>query len=234
MSDNEIVKETTETNKNTDEKSGKKDKSNQLIEITKLLAPLLLGGLIGSAVAGLFQIQAEKERRQTELVLRVFEVSKYPQGNREAGKLDIDSFAKNMELLNSGKLLNPISLWWFLPKEMERQKPDIPAMIKTAEKLLETKWTKAAQYEALGFQALLSKDIDKAKIYFPKSYKAYQRYHNVEEINTLINKLTKNGRTINDWGKEVYCPILDKKTGYSWGMPDEIKVQMSQKGNCKK
>jgi hypothetical protein len=191
----------------------KENLSNPWLDIVKLLLTLLLGGLVGAWVTGFFNIKLEQEKRQTEILLRIFEVSKYSSNQKDSGKLDADAFADNLELLDLTKFYEKS-----LPVQEIREK---------AKQILDRTWTKAAQYEALGFQAVLNKDIVNAKDYFQKSYKAYDEYHYVDEINKFIGNKTQ----IQDWSKDIYCPILKE---FSGGMPNEIKVQMSQKGNCKK
>ena len=71
--------------------------------------------------------------------------------------------------------------------------------------------------------------LEKAKDYFSKSWNYYPEYNKVQEINTLLNELTKDGKKIDNWGKEVYCPIVKE---HSWGMPDLVKTQMISQGNC--
>lgn len=190
-------------------------KKDSAVEIIKFITSLLLSGLVGAGVTGLFQIYLEKERRQTEILLRVFEVSKYANNQKDSGKLDADAFADNIELLVLGKFFkdNP---------------PDIDEIRKTSQKILNRVWTKAAQYEALGFQALLEQNLSKAKIYFQKSYDAYDTYHHVDEINTMI----KNKSSVSNWNSEVYCPI--KRKSYDFYMPQELKEKMQNivKNSC--
>jgi hypothetical protein len=192
----------------------------------------LIGVIIGAMLTGFFQIQLEKERRQTELILSIFEVSKYsPINQQDAGKLDVDSFAKNMKLLKEGNLLKPIPLWWWLPNENNKLQPNVEAMLGEAQKLLETSWTKTAQYEALGYQAVLDNKMDEAKTYFSKSFEKayYKNYHSVEEMKKLLSQTKVQ--------KDVICSILnespDHKTSYSAGMPEDLKIKMTKDWSSK-
>jgi hypothetical protein len=191
----------------------------------------LIGIIIGAMLTGFFQIQLEKERRQTELILRIFEVSKYsPINKQDAGKLDVDSFAKNMKLLREGNLLQPIPPWWFLQKENKKLQPDVEAIEEEARKLLEKSWTETAQSEALGYQAILDNEMGVAKTYFHESLQKayYKNYHSVEDMNTLLS--TTEGQ------KNVICKILNNPDSYSYGMPKALKKKMTDNwsSKCKK
>jgi|694.fasta_scaffold07767_15 hypothetical protein len=164
---------------------------------------------LGTVIASGFDNFITKPReRNTQLILKVLEKEK-----------DLEILNRVVFLIDSGLLEGEV--YWDVNKPLNKQKAEI---------FLGKKLMWAAQYEGAGFQALLDEKLEKAKDYFSKSWSYYPEYHKVQEINTLINKLIKNGGTINDWGKEVYCPIVKE---HSWGMPDLLKTQMTEKGKCK-
>lgn len=75
----------------------------------------------------------------------------------------------------------------------------------------------AIDLEKLGFESLVNKNFDKAKVSFDKSYQIYPTLHNVDEIRKLLN--SKKNLNSEGWN-QIYDTILKK---YSWGMPVEIK-----------
>lgn len=77
----------------------------------------------------------------------------------------------------------------------------------------------AREYEELGFESLLKRDINNAINYFKMSDTYSPSYHNVYEIYIYLLKkrsILENGVDA-DW-KLVYSDILNK---YSWKMPSE-------------
>jgi hypothetical protein len=212
-------------------KSGDNGNSSIWWDLVKLLAPLLLGTLFGAVITGTYQVKVEhekwsgqlayeKERRQTEIILRVFEVSKYATNQKDSGKLDADAFAGNIELLTLGNFFKTDS-------------PDVEAIKKKAYEILDRTWTKAAQYEALGLQALLTDNLKDAKNYFTISQKAYPDYHSVSDIKTLLETEKLNL-------KQVKCIIAYYDTTdltYSYKLPSELlntlKTQAGSEDDCK-
>ena len=83
----------------------------------------------------------------------------------------------------------------------------------------------SACLELEGFKALLARNLGQSQKLFESAYKLDPIYHNVDEINKLIKNKTK----VNNWGEEIYCPIVKD---YSWRMPNEIKTEMKKQGNC--
>ena len=95
----------------------------------------------------------------------------------------------------------------------------------------QTQKEKAIDYEKTGFNAIIKQDFDGASQAFQESYKSWSDYHNVDEINQLLQK-QKDIFSQPDaaqkevaW-KEIYCGIALK---YEWGMPDDILSQFKQK-----
>ncbi|MBD2620380.1 hypothetical protein H6G48_01140 [Microcystis flos-aquae FACHB-1344] len=166
----------------------------------------LIGILIGGIVTGYAQWQSNLAERNTQIILESLKESNDYNGL-------IDSLNKLSLLQKTGLLSSKI--------DYDKFKEFVPETIAT-------NLVTATQYEVLGFQALLDQKLGQAQDYFNKSYQAYPTYHNVDEIS---QKLLKKKTSVSDWGKEIYCPIVDQ---YSWGMPPDLKQQMNQKGNCKK
>lgn len=132
---------------------------------------------------------------------------------------------KDLEILNRVGFLIDAELlegtvFWDINKPLMEQK----AVIYLGNKLM---W--AAQYEGAGFQALLDQNLLQANEYFSTSWKYYNEYNNVQEINTLINQVkTEDYKkwTEKEWTEKMYCPITKY---FYWGMPDGIKKQMNEK-----
>lgn len=164
----------------------------------------LIGILIGAIVTGYAQWQSNIAERDTQIIIESLKESNDYNGL-------IDSLNKLSLLRKAGLISAKI--------DSDKFKQLLPDTIAT--NLVE-----ATQYEVLGFQALLDQNLGQAKDYFNKSYKAYPTYHNVDEIS---NKLLKKKTSVSDWGKEIYCPIVEQ---YSWKMPEDQKKQMTTKGNC--
>jgi hypothetical protein len=80
----------------------------------------------------------------------------------------------------------------------------------------------AFDYEKLGFQNLIDKDFENAKLNFENAYKLYPILHNLDEINKLLSK--GNPQNDNDW-ITIYTKILND---YSWGMSYEFQDKMKQ------
>jgi hypothetical protein len=87
-----------------------------------------------------------------------------------------------------------------------------------------------AELEVKGFNAILAQDFDAAAQAFGQAYQTWDIYHNVEEINQLLQrqseKFTSSTEGQNDviWS-EIYCEIA---TEYQWGMPSDIRTQFQQ------
>jgi hypothetical protein len=109
--------------------------------------------------------------------------------------------------------------------------------------LAETVQTDAAQkspigdLEKKGFVALLAKDLDGASQAFADAYKLSPTYHNVDEINKLLNvhkgafakaKGENNTAEIDKLWKVIFCDISDNKR--TLGMLPEMIAQV--KKNC--
>lgn len=78
----------------------------------------------------------------------------------------------------------------------------------------------AEQYESVGYDALLNKDMGEAIRNFKMSEDAFNGYHSVYEIYIyLLRKKKHFGNSDIEWGA-VYSDILNK---YSWKMPEEYK-----------
>ena len=163
---------------------------------------------LGTVIAsGLDNFITKPRERNTQLILKILEKEK-----------DLEVLNRVGFLVDSGFLEG--NIFWDINKPLTKQR----AVTHLGNKLM---W--AAQYEGAGFQALLDEKPEKAKDYFSKSWNYYPEYNKVQEINTLLNELTKDGKKIDNWGKEVYCPIVKE---HSWGMPDLVKTQMISQGNC--
>ena len=95
----------------------------------------------------------------------------------------------------------------------------------------QTQKQKAVDSEKKGFSAIISQDFDGASQAFQESFKLWSDYHNVDEINQLLQKqkvaFSQSDAAQKDvaW-KEIYCDIALK---YEWGMNDDILSQFKQK-----
>jgi hypothetical protein len=95
----------------------------------------------------------------------------------------------------------------------------------------QTQKQKAVDSEKKGFSAIVAQDFDGASQSFQESYQLWSNYHNVDEINQLLQK-QKGKFAQNDiaqkniaW-KEIYCDIAKN---YEWGMPDDVLSQFKEK-----
>ena len=86
----------------------------------------------------------------------------------------------------------------------------------------------ASENEMAGFQALLDGNLSQAGVYFGQAYAAFPTYHNVDEINRLIQANLDDFNQADATKREdilhqMYKSILDS---YSWGAPPEVLAQM--------
>ncbi|OPY90118.1 MAG: hypothetical protein A4E72_00816 [Syntrophus sp. PtaU1.Bin208] len=105
----------------------------------------------------------------------------------------------------------------------ERGKPSEPQ----ARPEMGTKSPKIAkEWESLGFQRLVSWDVESSIQAFSEAEKVWPDYHNVAEIRQLLvkNKEALMNRESPKW-KEVCRKILDD---YSWGMPPDARRDMEK------
>ena len=94
-----------------------------------------------------------------------------------------------------------------------------------------TQKQKAAESEKKGFNAIVAQDFDGASQSFDEAYKLWADYHNVDEINKLLQKQKSKFASTDDAQKnaawqEVYCGIAKK---YEWGMPDDVLAKFKEK-----
>lgn len=84
----------------------------------------------------------------------------------------------------------------------------------------------AADYERQGFSALIDRDAPRALANFDAAWRAFPRYHNVEEIRNLLEQRLDELQDPDSraW-QDVYRTILAR---YSWGMPPEARGAMRQ------
>lgn len=76
----------------------------------------------------------------------------------------------------------------------------------------------AIEYERLGFESLINRDVNKAISYFKQSEDSYNGFHSVYDI--YIYLLRNKNKLIDPYSEEwnvVYFDVLNK---YSWGMPE--------------
>lgn len=81
-------------------------------------------------------------------------------------------------------------------------------------------------WELLGFEFILNKDVNNAIYAFTEAEKISPAYHNVVEIKSLLKKdkhSLENSKS-SEW-KTIYQKILSK---YSWGMPMETLKEMKK------
>jgi hypothetical protein len=177
---------------------------------------VILGGLIGASITGIANFFLQKDNQSATLKLAR---DKF-QSDLIIQSLNSPNFSQALSNLNfiidanliddpGGKIKDAAVKY-----QPQIQSPDSPR--------LET----ASSLERKGFQALLSRNLEEAQKLFESAYNTYSDYHMVDEIS---HKLLKGKTSVSDWGKEIYCPIVDQ---YSWGMPEDQKKQMITKGNC--
>lgn len=169
----------------------------------------LLGILLGAVFSGIFQWLNNQQQKETQLIVKLLEFKD------KDGAFNAQDFVRGYELLSRGHLIGQT---WNYQKGREE-------MDKYIQNDIVSGLISAVQYETLGFQELINKNLSLAQEYFNNAYEAYPTYHNVDEINKLI----KDKKKVNNWGKEIYCPIVNK---YYWGMPNEIKIEMKKQGKC--
>jgi len=82
----------------------------------------------------------------------------------------------------------------------------------------------AKEWEMLGFQRLISRDVESAIQAFSSAENIWPDYHNVSEILQLLlsNREVLMNRESPKW-KDVYRKIL---TDYSWGMSQDVRRTM--------
>ena len=89
----------------------------------------------------------------------------------------------------------------------------------------------AVDAEIQGFNSIIVQDFSGALEAFQKSYQAWNVYHNVDEINQLLQKRKDTFAKADAEQKkiiwqEVYCEIVLK---YQWGMSGDVRNQFQQK-----
>ncbi len=84
----------------------------------------------------------------------------------------------------------------------------------------------AADYERQGFSALIERNATRALANFDAAWRAFPRYHNVEEIRNLLERRLDQLQDPDSpaW-PDLYRTILTK---HSWGMPQEAREAMRQ------
>lgn len=91
----------------------------------------------------------------------------------------------------------------------------------------ESSLSKAEEYEKLGFQSILDKDINSSIDAFIKSENAYNGRNAVYEI---ARYLVKNKSKLSDKNSD-YWPIVFQTilSNYSWKMPDNYKIEFKNR-----
>jgi len=89
----------------------------------------------------------------------------------------------------------------------------------------------AIEAEKKGFNAIIAQDFDAAAASFQAAYSQWNNYHNVDEINRLLQKnkaqFAQTDPVLrNTAWREVYCEIAKN---YEWGMPEDLLVQFEAK-----
>lgn len=89
----------------------------------------------------------------------------------------------------------------------------------------------AVEFEKKGFSAIIALDSEGATQSFQEAYKLWADYHNVDEINKLLQKqktkfASPDAARKNAAWQEVYCGIAKS---YEWEMPDEILAKFKEK-----
>lgn len=96
---------------------------------------------------------------------------------------------------------------------------------------VQTQKQQAADFEQKGFSAIIAQDFEGASQSFQEAYQKWGNYHNVDEINQLLqkqkSKFSQSDTAQKNVGwKEIYCGIAKD---YEWGMPDDVLSQFKQK-----
>jgi hypothetical protein len=115
-----------------------------------------------------------------------------------------------------------------LPSSNPSPLPNIPDFPSSNQ----SKYDQATFLQNQGFRYLLEGNVPNAKSSFQAAFNIYPTLYNIDEINKLLDQVLDQKFVQKDELEipAIYCQIVSK---YSWGMPNEIKVQMKQKGNCK-
>jgi hypothetical protein len=81
--------------------------------------------------------------------------------------------------------------------------------------------------ETRGFEAILRRDIDAARIAFEESSEIWPEYHNTTEISRLLNesKFTNLAPTDLEGWEDIIEPLLEK---YSWGMTPDVRARLME------
>lgn len=91
----------------------------------------------------------------------------------------------------------------------------------------QTKADVAAAAERSGFQAIIRRDLRKARSDFEKAYKAFPTYHSVDEIyhRVLSEDLLGRYSAASPQRKEILLAQLTKEIllKYGWGIPDDLR-----------
>lgn len=181
---------------------------------------VILGGLIGAFITGVANyilqednqdatVKLARDKFQSDLIIQSLNSPSFPQA------LNNLNFIIDAQLIEDpqGKIKGAAIKY--------QPKIETPSDSNSDQ----SKSEMAASLERKGFQALLSSNLEEAQKLFESAYNTYPTYHNVDEI----NKLLRGKKQINNWGEEIYCPILNEQSGYSWGMPKDLKIKMAEK-----
>jgi len=87
--------------------------------------------------------------------------------------------------------------------------------------------TKVAKLERDGFIAIINRDQNGAISAFSEASNLWPDYHNVSEIEKLLQK--NKQRLSNDKSAEAWNRVIKTiSEQYSWGMPNDIRVQFAK------
>ena len=96
-----------------------------------------------------------------------------------------------------------------------------PALI---EQRVVSKTFAASIHERKGFEAILKQEAQQAITEFRAATLAWPDYHNVAELEKLLQDRKDSLTSQNDW-QQLNRLILQK---YSWGMPEDIRLQFKR------
>lgn len=85
----------------------------------------------------------------------------------------------------------------------------------------------ALDWERLGFESLVNKDLERAITAFESSENNYNSFHQVYEIARYLKNKRNTGDTDNDvFWQEIYQKVLED---FSWKMPASIKPEIEKR-----
>lgn len=100
----------------------------------------------------------------------------------------------------------------------------------TFKKRVETNnYEQALNWERIGFENLLDRNLDQAIQAFENSENSYATFHQVYEIARFLRNRKNSGERQNDtFWLDIYQKVVDN---YSWKMPEDIKTQLEEQAN---